>query len=63
MITVPAVTGTVSTRPAAGASTLPSVTCCSITARSAVRDLSRLVATSKADWAASRTAFGVAARE
>ena len=33
--TVPAVTGTVSTRPAVGASTLPSVSCCSITERSA----------------------------
>ena len=41
-MTVPVVTGIFSTRPAVGANTLPSVTCCSTTERSAVRALQRI---------------------
>ena len=50
------------TRPAVGASTLPSVTCCWITERSAVRAFSALEATLKAVRAWSRRVFGMVPR-
>ena len=62
-MTVPVVTGTFKTRPEVGASTLPSVTCCWITERSAVRAFSALEATLKAVRASSRRVFGMVPRE
>src|SRR5450759_753423 len=62
-ITDPAVTGTFKTRPEVGASTLPSVTCCWSTERSAVRDFSALEATLKAVRASSRRVLGMVPRE
>ena len=60
---MPVVSGTFNTRPEVGASTLPSVTCCWITERSAVRAFSVLDATLKAVRAWSSVVLGTVPRE
>ena len=61
-MTVPTVTGTLRTRPAVGASTAPSASCCSTTERSATRARSALVATLSAVRASSSRVRGMVPR-